>query len=213
MGRRKGVPSHRYTPAEKRFLAAKAAGRSHAELTELFNRRFGLSISVGSIGAALDRLGVSNGRDGRFQPGNVPRNKGKKGRHFAGSEKGWFAPRHRPHNWKPVGTERISPEGYVEVKIRNPNKWKAKHRIVWEKANGKIPRGRVVLFADRNKFNFALDNLLLVSRAELAVMNHFDLISESGDLTRTGKLVADLKLLAADRKRGKKKKQGRIKRA
>jgi hypothetical protein len=158
---------HKYTPKELRFLESKVSGRSYAELTELFNRRFGLSFSVTRISSTLKRLNLSNGRDTRFPPGNVPVNKGRTGVCPAGCEKEWFKPGAMPHNYQPVGTEIIDGDGYVKVKTRNPKTWKFKHRLIWEKANGKIPRGHVVLFADGNKLNFALDNLLLVSRSDL----------------------------------------------
>jgi hypothetical protein len=153
-------------------------------MTALFNRRFGLSITFFQIGAAMKRYGIRNGRDCRFHPGQIP----------------------------PIGSERIKADGYVEVRIRNPTgkpwkNWKCKHRIIWEAAHGKIPRGQVVLFADGNKLNFSLDNLLLVSRRELAVMNSCNLISGHGELTRAGKAVADIKLLIADRRRGIKKRK------
>jgi hypothetical protein len=188
------------------------AGRSYAELTERFNRRFGLEFTVERLKSTVYRLGLGNGRDCRFHPGQISHNKGKKGYCAPGSEKGWFKPGHRPHTWKPVGTERIDREGYVEVRIRNSGgklrkNWKAKQRIIWEKAYGKIPRGSVVLFADGNKQNFALENLLLVSRGELAVMNRNGLIFSHGDLTKAGKTIADIKLRIADLRRGSKKRK------
>lgn len=112
-----------------------------------------------------------------------------------------------PTNFKPVGSERINAKGYVEVKVRNPNTWKLKHRVVWEQANGKIPKGHRILFADGNRLNMAPDNLLLVSRGELAVMNHFRLISAHKDLTKVGKSVAEIKLLLAARRKKTKRRQ------
>ncbi|MDR2159408.1 MAG: HNH endonuclease [Treponema sp.] len=216
---RLGIPMHRYTAAEIRFLEKKVAGRSYAELTDMFNRRFGLSFNVAQINSTLGRLGLRNGRDCRFQPGQVSHNKGKTGCCPAGSEKGWFKPGNRPWDYKPVGTERVDKDGYIEVRIRNPSgkpwkNWKAKHRIIWEKAHGKkIPRGHLVIFADGDKRNFAPDNLLLVSRSEHAVMNRWALRFAHGELTKTGKAVADLKMLIAERKRGMKgKPRGRAKR-
>jgi hypothetical protein len=205
---------HRYTAAEVRFLKSKVAGRSYAELTELFNRRFGLDFVTSRIASTVKRLGLQNGRDCRFRPGMVPHNKGKKGQCSAGCEKTWFKPGQRPHTWQPPGTERVTRDGYISVRIRNtrgpPHKnWKAKHRIIWEKARGKIPRGHVVIFADGDKRNFALDNLLLVSRKELAVMNKLRLITSDPELTRTGKAVADLKLLITERRSGQKKRKKR----
>jgi hypothetical protein len=190
---------------EIRFLERKAAGRSYAELTELFNRRFGLSFTVNRLTATLGRLELTNGRDGRFRPGNIPPNKGKKG--IRVSRETEFKKGNRPWNWRPVGSERINADGYAEVKIRNPNMWKAKHRIIWEKARGKIPRGGVIIFADGNKLNMRLNNLLLVSRSELSVMNHLGLMSSYGKLTEIGKSIADIKLLIADRKRQSKKRK------
>jgi hypothetical protein len=198
------VAAHFFTPAEISFLERNAAGRSYAELAGMFNRRLGLSLSLEQIKGVLGRYGLRNGRDCRFRPGQTPFNKGKKGHCPAGSEKGWFKPGGMPHNWRPVGTERINRDGYVEVKIRDPKTWKAKQRIVWEAANGKIPRGGVVIFADGDRLNFAPDNLVLVSRRELAVMNRLGLITADGDLTLAAKAVADIKILIADRKRGVK---------
>jgi hypothetical protein len=203
-----GKPHHYYTPEEIRFIKKKIAGRSYAEITDLFNKRFGLrgkkKLTLDQMRGVIKRYGLCNGRDRRFRPGQIPHNKGKKGYCPPGSEKGWFRPGHRPQNWQPVGTERISSEGYVDIKIRNPRTWKAKHRIIWEQAHGKVPRGHAVIFADGNKLNIRLDNLLLVSRGELAVMNNLGLISAHGDLTTIGKSIADIKMLIARRKRGAK---------
>jgi hypothetical protein len=207
-----------YTPREIRFVRMKIFGRSYAEMTDLFNEHFSLrgkkKITLGQMKGFLGNRKLRNGRDTRLRPGNVPFNKGRKGCCPPGSEKGWFNPGHRPWTWKPVGTERINRDGYTEVRIRNPSgkpwkNWKTKHRIIWEKAHGKIPRGHVILFADGDKSNFALDNLLLVSRGELAVMNRGGLIFGDGDLTRAGKTIADIKIVIAKRTKGKKSRNRR----
>jgi hypothetical protein len=188
-------------------LESKVAGRSHAELTEMFNRRFGLGFAVKRLRLTLGRLGLSNGRDCRFKPGMVPFNKGKKGYCAAGCEKSWFRPGNSPQTWRPVGTEIVDRHGYVWVKTRNPKTWQPKHRLVWEKAHGKIPEGRIVIFADGNKLNLAQGNLLLVSRSELAVMNRQGLICAHGGLTKAGKALAAVKLAVAARQRGNGKRE------
>lgn len=38
-----------------------------------------------------------------------------------------------------------------------------KHRFLWETANGPIPKGHKVIFADGDKTNITLDNLIMVS--------------------------------------------------
>jgi hypothetical protein len=192
----------KYTPAQIRFIESKIDGRSVAEMTTLFNKRFGLSITEGKIKCFMANHKLRNGRDCRFQPGQVSHNKGLKGYYAPGSEKGWFRPGNIPLNYKPVGTKRINTQVYVEMKIADPNKWKMKHVIIWEKANGLVPKGHVVIFADGNRLNITLKNLLMVSRAELAVMNHCGLIYDRPEFTKTGKLIADIKIGIADRKRG-----------
>jgi hypothetical protein len=92
---------------------------------------------------------------------------------------------------------------YVEVKTGHDT-WERKHAVIWKKANGKIPKGYVVIFADGNNRNFALNNLLLVSRAELGVMNRCGLISVHKKLTQTGKIIADIKIAIGKRKRKEK---------
>jgi hypothetical protein len=106
---------------------------------------------------------------------------------------------------RPVGSERLNLNGYTDVKIAFPSVWKPKHHVIWEAANGPVPEGHQIMFADGNKSNFALDNLLLVSFKELSLMNRFGLVFPDSELTKTGKAIAGLNLLASRRKRGLKK--------
>jgi hypothetical protein len=201
---------HNFTRDEILFIKRKIAGRSYAEMTELFNRQFGLrgkkKLTLEQMKGVLGRNKLRNGRDGRIQPWQIPHNKGKKGYWPPGCEKGWFQHSVMPWNYRPVGSERINADGYFEIKTRNPKTWKAKHLIIWEKAHGKVPRGHAIIFADGNRLNVCLGNLLMVSREELLVMNHLGLISADKDLTKIGKSIADIKLLIAERKRELKKK-------
>lgn len=71
-----------------------------------------------------------------------------------------------PPNLRAVGSERVNVDGYIEVKVQGSRKWKLKHRVVWENANGPIPKGYNVQFKDKNKQNTDLDNLYLISRSE-----------------------------------------------
>ena len=189
-----------YTMDEIRFVKRNIRGRSYIEMTKLFNEQFGLRITLKQMETLLYKHKLRNGI-GSFRPGHVPANRGK-------THPG------RQGNYKPAGSERIE-SGYITVKVsdkknRGNKNWKRKHTAIWEKAHGKIPKGHVVIFADGNRRNFALDNLLLVSRSELVVMNHLGLISGHGELTKAGKTVVDIKMLIADLKRQlKKRKQSR----
>jgi hypothetical protein len=200
-------PMHWYTTGEIQFLRDNIAGRSHAEMTELFNECFDTELTVEQIKGTLARYKLCNGRDGCFRSGHTPFNKGMKGLKMGG-EKTQFKPGHKPANWVPVGTERVNADGYVDVKIQDgklQKNWKAKHIIIWEEANGPVPKGHVVIFADGNRLNVTLDNLILLSRKKLAVLNKRRLISKDAELTKTGVIVADICLKIGERKRKKQK--------
>ncbi|MDR0877246.1 MAG: HNH endonuclease [Treponema sp.] len=200
-----GLPStHKYSAREIRFLEKMLPGRTYIETAKLFNEHFGLRLKHSKIRSACHNRGITNGRDCRFQPGQEAWNAGLKGWSPAGTEKTRFKPGHVPPNYQPVGTERINTDGYVDVKIADPRTWKGKHLILWEKANGPVPKGCVIIFADGNRRNVKLKNLLMVSRAELAVMNHCGLIYDRPEFTRTGKLIADIKIEISNRKRRSK---------
>ena len=108
--------------------------------------------------AAMARAAILNpdhaGRARCFKKGGVPANKGLKHR------PGWapgnmastqFKPGNAPPTTLPLGSYRVNPDGYVEVKLTElpgpyTMRWKPVHRLVWEAANGPIPKGHVVAF-------------------------------------------------------------------
>lgn len=91
----------------------------------------------------------------------------------------------------PVGSERTS-KGYILVKVAEPNKWIEKHRYIYESMYGNIPTGHKVIFADGNKENFDIDNLVLVSDSEALIMNTKKLKYDDAELTKTGALIAKI---------------------
>lgn len=109
----------------------------------------------------------------RFQPGHRPHSKGRRQAEYmtpeaiAKSAATRFKPGNKPKNYRPVGSERISRDGYIEVKVKEGLfGWALKHRIIWEEARGKVPKGYCLMFKDGNKLNCELDNLELVTMAE-----------------------------------------------
>jgi hypothetical protein len=198
----------KYLPHHIRFLKGIVKGRSYAEIAKIFNEKFGFAISATAMSSLLGRYSLCNGRDGRFLPGLVPHNKGKKGFYAPGSEKGWFKPGQMPSDTMPLGSERINAYDYVEVKYSEKsgppkNRWKGKHVLIWEKAHGPKPKSHVVVFADGNRRNFKLGNLVLVSRRELSILNHANMLaSKNKDITKVSVNIARLKVLLADKKRG-----------
>lgn len=70
----------------------------------------------------------------------------------------------------PIGAEQISHGGYIMLKVAEPNIWRLKHRLIWEAANGPIPPGHSLCFADGNPQNFSLTNLVLLTNQERGYM-------------------------------------------
>ncbi len=65
----------------------------------------------------------------------------------------------------------------------------------------------MVIFADGNKKNFNIENLILVSRKELAVLNKNKLLRDNAELTNIGIAIAKIKIAIADKKRKKEEKK------
>jgi hypothetical protein len=77
--------------------------------------------------------------------------------------------------YQPIGTERLSKEGYLQRKVNDAlprhSRWRAVHILLWESVNGPLPEGCAVIFRDGNKENITQDNLECVTRAELMHRN------------------------------------------
>lgn len=79
--------------------------------------------------------------------------------------------RTQPHPFaKPVGTLYTNPEGRVFVKVAEHGTWrqawKRRAHIVWEKANGPVPKGYLIHHINEDEGDDCLENLQLVTRAE-----------------------------------------------
>ena len=142
--------NRKYTQEHTDYITANIQGCPFKDLTDMFNKQFGMNLRVSAMISLSARHGLHNGRDTRldkgweptqFKKGHVPFNKGKKGVFLGGkiAEAAQFKKGHKPHNYKPIGTERVNGDGYVDIKIADPNNWKGKHILVWEAANGPAP--------------------------------------------------------------------------
>ena len=164
----------RYTAEEKAFLRSFIPGHFSHEIQRTFEEKFGRSITCSQIKNYKGNNKVRSGMDTRFKKGTVPPNKGKKmsAEQYAKSSSTMFKKGGIPQNYRPVGSERVNVDGYIEIKIADPSKWELKHRFIWEESNGKIPAGMNLIFKDNNPLNVKLDNLMLVTRAENMIINH-----------------------------------------
>lgn len=203
--------NRKYSAAHIEWLKDNIQGCHFKELTDVFNANFGMNLKVSTMISLTDRNGLHNGIDCHFNKGHEPTqfrkgmtpwNKGKKG--TGGWEPTQFKKGNRPVNYRPVGSERVNVDGYVEIKVADPNKWRLKHQVIWEQANGSIPPGRVVIFGDGNRLNTDKDNLLLVSKGQLATLNRKGLIQKDTDLTRSAIIMVDIFHKISEKKKSAK---------
>lgn len=162
----------KYLEEHEAFLR-KYEATPRKELARLFNAKFKTNLSVGAIKSKCTREGLKCADNGCFKKGNIPINKGTKG--LTKANKTSFKKGNIPKNAKKVGTvsyrEDKNGSLYMHIKIAEPRKWQMLHVYIWECKHGKIPKGHCVIFKDKNTLNTRLDNLMLVSRAELARLN------------------------------------------
>lgn len=200
--RRKGLKGGRlFTEEQEDFIKNNVKGRYNKELTEMLNEKFNTNYTVNQVKALKKRRKWNSYLTGHFEKGVESWNKGMKGLKIEGSEKGWFKKGQKPDNYRPVGSERIcSQDGYILIKVqdegRYQDRWKLKHKVVWEQNYGKIPKGKAVVFLDGDRQNTDIDNLALISRKVLAVMNQQNLFASDPEVTRAGVTLAKLLLRA-----------------
>ena len=187
----------------KQFILDNYKGRYNQELADLFNQKFNTNITSRTIKSYKANNKLNSGLTGKFRKGQTPHNKGKKmpKEVYEKVKHTMFAKGNVPPNHRPVGSERISKDGYIEVKVAEPNKWRLKQRVVYEEAKGEIPEGCPIIFLDGNKRNFDIDNLRCITRSELLYLNCNGL-NNSNEITETGILMARL-----DRAKNKKKQE------
>lgn len=193
----------KYTDEMKQFILDNYKGRYNQELADLFNQKFNTNITSRMIKSYKANNKLNSGLTGKFRKGQTPHNKGKKmpKEVYEKVKHTMFAKGNVPPNHRPVGSERISKDGYIEVKVAEPNKWRLKQRVVYEEAKGKIPEGCTIIFLDGNKQNCNIDNLRCITRSELLYLNCNGL-NNSNEITETGILMARL-----DRAKNKKKQE------
>lgn len=168
-----------YTPKQVAWLMANYTGRGHAELADGLNAAFENNKTPEQIKTFLGKRGLNTGRTGQFKKGIVPWNTDTKGTGVCKPNSGTFRSGNVPGNIKPLWDERICPkDGFILMKVpeKDPNtgfatRYKHKHVWIWEQANGPTPEGMAVVFIDSDKLHCELDNLMLLSRAELLNLN------------------------------------------
>lgn len=170
----------RYSAEELDFIRSVCTwprSAAHAAFCQKFQRD---DVSHQNFTALCKRKGWLTGRTGCFERGQEPPNKGRKcepgrgGLHpnarrtqFRKGERRGVATK----LWKPVGTERLSKDGYLERKVNDElplrNRWRAVHLIRWEEVNGPLPKGHALKCLDGDRQNTDPSNWECIPRALL----------------------------------------------
>ena len=182
---------HKWTKEEKEYLSEITPGRHYKEIHKMMNDKFEYQFTYRQVKSAIIRFNLKTGFNGRFEKGHVPAIKGTKG--IMKPNKTSFKKGHVHWNKKPIGSERVSVDGYTEIKVADPDKWRLKHRVMYEKYHNVVLNPKqLVIFADGDKSNMSKENLLLVDNNQLLILNQNGLINENRELTKTGLNIANI---------------------
>lgn len=210
-----GIPSvkleHRkyvyalFTDEQEEWIRENVKGKTNAELAAMVNERYGIEVTAKQISNWKKRHHLNSGLTGYFYSKENP----VKDPHFRRGKpctsKAKYKKGNRPHNAVPVGTEVKKDAEYWWVKVAEPNKWRQKHILLWEAANGPIPPGHCLKFLDGNRDNVCLENLQLITKRVNKIMNYHHLNFPEAEMTKTGILLAQVTVKAQERKREQKK--------
>lgn len=193
-------------PEYVEFLLDFIPGHTEAEIRQAFDERFGIVLTEANIGNFKYRHKIKSGtHGGQFPKGHIPFNKGRKmtEEQYRKSAATMFKAGNIPNNYRPIGSERIDCDGYVMVKVADPKSWRFKQRVLYEQYHGvKLEKSDVVLFLDGNKQNFSKDNLVKLTRAELARYNQDHLYGDDPEMNEAALNIAKLKTKVGELRNG-----------
>ena len=183
-------------PEMVEFMMNFIPGHEEHEIRAEFLDKFGIELSESQIGNFKHKYHVKSGTNGgRFKKGQKAHNKGKKvsAETYRKVKPTMFKKGNIPHNHREIGSTRLT-DGYIMIKIAEPNKWQLLQRYVWEKENGrKLLKNECVIFLDGNKENFEPDNLMVIKRSELCQINKNHRVTNDKDLTKAGVYIEMIK--------------------
>jgi len=164
VGNPKGYSS-KYPEGMEEFLKSIAEGKSTVELVDAVNKKYGAgTINVGQMKNYKGNHAIDTGLTGRFEPGYIPANKGKKmpPEVYTKAVPTMFRKGHVPANRMELGEYTHTTDGYLICKVRDHGTQRERfefvHRRVWEDYYGPIPDGKMVSFLDGDKDNGSILN-------------------------------------------------------
>ena len=113
-----------------------------------------------------------------FAKGHIPWNKGLKNIHLSPAsefKKGQIGTNHLPIGSIVERLERNKLRNFI--KIAEPNKWTYLYAYIWEKENGKIPKGYVLHHINFVSNDDRLENLICITRAEHINIHRKELVN------------------------------------
>lgn len=186
----------KYTPEIIEFIRSNVKHYTDKEIAKLINEKWNLGINEESVSNAKHRYGIKTGFGrGHFQKGHMPVNPIQKGQRLG--LKTEFKKGNIPPNRVPIGSERFTKDGYLQIKIKDGsqnNNWIVKHRYIWEQHNGPIPPKHRVVFLDGDKSNLDINNLALMSYGQTAIMSKKNLFYKDPELTKLGSIIAEIEI-------------------
>lgn len=161
---------------------------------------------------AANRLGLKKSDaymtegPGQFRKGQQSWNKGRRfvsGGRSASTRFQPGRPAKKAHNYRPIGSHRVTRDNVVERKVTDDpsivpaRRWVPVSRLVWESENGAIPAGHAVVF--REGQHTTDPDAITVDRLDLAT--RADLMRRNSLLSRYPKELADMMRLRGALKR------------
>ncbi len=175
------------------FILEHHKGTGHQAMADLVNAKFGTSFTKGQMKNYYNRNKLNSGLTGRFEKGHEPWTKGKKWADYMSEEaqersrKTCYDHAHIPENALPVGSIRMTKDGYLIKKVQERGyqweRWQLLHRLIWEEHNGPIPKGQVLTFKNGDKTDCRLENLALITQEENKSLNKKHLRSQNPEIT------------------------------
>ena len=210
------------------YIRDNSWGVSSKEMAERVNDLFGTNWSPVKIKQFRQRHGIKSGVTGWYQKGHSPGNKGKKLEEYVKDparvedilrriSATQFKKGQTPPNEKQIGDitirnvysrhgEVVEQYKYIKVSMEGGywDRWTPLHRKVWEDHNGHIPKDMCIGFKDGNTLNCDINNLMLMSRAEISTMTKKGLRFDDPDLTETALYMVRLQQAANKRRKNGK---------
>lgn len=174
LGLEKDAPRE-WSQAEDDFLLQNFCALDCAELgKELGRTKSSVSNRLRILGLKRPpEIAAAMHRKTCFEKGMTPWNKGKKGLRLSPQTE--FKTGQKPHNTLYDGAIRTrrhkrTSKRYMWIRLAEAH-WIMLHVFIWEKSHGPVPKGRIIVFRNKNTMDVRLENLECITRRELARRN------------------------------------------